>query len=217
MTLQTTIEQTINLPQSVDARFANVSGTVASPSWTAKANDYAQTLVRFSPTIIALGLTVLFAAFLLSIQDELAALGNWAYVSVFFAEMGSAAMIIIPTPSPAYTFSMGAVHNPVMVGLIGGIAATLGESTGYLVGVKSRHIMADSKLFGYLERASLRYGGRALFAFSMLPLPIDIAGFWAGSVRFSLWRFLVLIAPGKTIKVMGIALMGYYGVSFFGA
>ncbi len=209
----TTLQQTINLPQSVNARVANISGTVATPS---KAGEYAQVLVRFSPAIIAFGLTVLFAAFLLSIQDELAALGNWAYVSVFFAEMGSAAMIIIPTPSPAYTFSMGAVLNPVTVGLIGGIAATLGESTGYLVGAKSRDAMDDSKLFRYLERASQRHGGRALFAFALLPLPIDVAGFWAGSIRFPLWRFLVLIAPGKTIKVMAIALTGYYGVSFLG-
>ena len=72
-TLQTPIEQTINLPRSVVERVANVSGTVATPS---QASEYAQVLVRFPPTVIALGLTVLFAAFLLSIQDELAALGN---------------------------------------------------------------------------------------------------------------------------------------------
>ena len=57
-------------------------------------------------------------------------MGNWGYVGVALADFANSLVIIIPTPAPAYTFAMGALLNPVAIGIIGGLAAASDEMIG---------------------------------------------------------------------------------------
>ena len=59
-----------------------------------------------------------------------------------------------------------------------------------------------------------RWRGLAIFAFAATPLPFDIAGIWAGAIRYPIARFLVIVFCGKLILVTAIAIAGYYGVDF---
>ena len=45
-------------------------------------------------------------------------------------------------------------------------------------------------------------------------LLFDIAGVWAGAIRYPLGRFLLIVVAGKLILVTAIAIAGYYGVDF---
>jgi hypothetical protein len=62
-----------------------------------------------------------------------------------------------------------------------------------------------------------RRGGGVFFAFAALPVPFDMAGVWAGTVRYPLyplWRFAVYVTLGKVIKVIAFALVGHYGINW---
>ena len=92
------------------------------------------------PRMVALQLAAVLASsialayLMIRFSTILESLGSWGYVGVAVAEFSNSAMIIMPTPALAYTFAMGAVLNPFILGLIGGTFATLGEFVGYGLG-----------------------------------------------------------------------------------
>ena len=130
----------------------------------------------------------------------MADIGAWGLMGAFFAELGNSAVILLPTPGPAYTFAMGATLNPFLLGLAGGVGAALGELTGYFLGTRGRHIVERWSPFARLTAATSRWTGPMLFVLAALPIPFDIAGVWAGSTRYPLSRFLLFVTPGKIIK-----------------
>ena len=103
-------------------------------------------VIRLSPgTIFQLGFmalaSIVLALILIEFGYLLESLGNWGYVGVAAVEFGNSAMVAIPTPSYLYTFSMGAILNPFVVGIIGGTFATLGELIGYYLGRRGSAIL----------------------------------------------------------------------------
>ncbi len=205
----------VNGPLPVwDNSLRDVSDGANASSWSEKIGNALRFLNRLAPVVAVLGLSALVGICLLHFREPLAHLGSWGYLGVFLAEMGNSAVIIIPTPSAAYTFSMGVILNPVLVGLLGGLAAALGELTGYYLGARGRQAIGGGRLYARFEAMSMRWGGGAILAFALLPVPFDVAGIWAGSVRYPLWRFLAYVAPGKVVKVTAIATAGYYGIGW---
>lgn len=156
----------------------------------------------------AVGVALLFIRF----SHLLESMGRWGYVGVAAAEFGGSAMLFLPTPTPAYTFAMGATLNPLVVGAVGGLFATLGELVGYYLGARGSGIMADKPFFGKFKGWTDRWGGAALFGFAVLPVPFDVAGVWAGTARYPLVKFIPVVLAGKTIKVTMVALAGYFGL-----
>ena len=165
------------------------------------------------PLLATVGVSVILTGALLHFRESLEQLGHWGYVGVFAAEFGNSAAIIVPTPGPAYTLAMSVVLHPLLLGLLGGVAAALGELVGYAVGARGSEIVPGGRLYARLQTMTARWGGGVLFAFAVLPLPFDVAGVWAGAVRYPLWRFAVYVTLGKVIKVTTIALAGYYGIN----
>ena len=156
----------------------------------------------------AIGVALIFIRF----GHLMESMGRWGYVGVAAAEFGGSAMLFLPTPTPAYTFAMGAALNPLAVGAIGGLFATLGELIGYYLGRRGSSIMADKPFFNRFKGWTDRWGGAALFMFAALPVPFDVAGVWAGTARYPLVRFIPVVLAGKTIKVTMTALAGYFGL-----
>ena len=156
----------------------------------------------------AVGVALLFIKF----GHLMESMGRWGYVGVAAAEFGGSAMLFLPTPTPAYTFAMGATLNPLAVGAIGGLFATLGELIGYYLGTRGSSMMEDKPFFGRFKGWTDRWGGAALFMFAALPVPFDVAGVWAGTARYPLVRFIPVVLAGKTVKVTMTALAGYFGL-----
>ena len=156
--------------------------------------------------------SIVLAVALIKFGQVLESLGPWGYLGVAMMEFGNSAMLVIPTPAPAYTFAMGAILNPIAIGLIGGTFSALGELIGYNIGRKGDSIVADRPAMIRLRAWTDRWGGVALFAFAALPAPFDIAGIWAGATRYPLPKFFGLVLIGKVIKVTTIALAGYFGI-----
>ena len=161
-----------------------------------------------------MALSVLFAGALIYFREDMLRMGNWGYLGVFVAEMGNSAAIFIPTPGPLVTLAMASILNPVLVGLIGGVAASLGELFGYVVGASGRKALEGSRILNRLQALPQHRIGPTLFLFAALPMPFDIAGIWAGAIHYSPQRFMLYVTAGKIIKVTSIAFIGYYGIGW---
>ena len=174
-------------------------------------------IIRLSPgTIFQLGFmalaSIVLALILIEFGELLESLGNWGYVGVAAVEFGNSAMVAIPTPSYLYTFSMGAILNPFVVGIIGGTFATLGELIGYYLGRRGSAILPEGPRIERFKTWTSRWGTVTLFWFALLPVPFDIAGIWAGAANYPLVRFVPPVLLGKSIKITMIALAGYFGM-----
>ena len=170
------------------------------------------------PLAAALSFSVLIAFLTFEFRHVISELGRWGYVGVFLIELANSATIMFPTPGQTYTFALGVTLNPLMIGLIGGIGSAIGELTGYAVGAKTGQRFKGGRLFSKLQSFTMRWGGFSLFIFATIPGPFEVAGLWAGTVRYPLARFFVFVAVGKILKVTAFALAGYYSMGWlFGA
>lgn len=203
--VQAVVEQTLSVRQgqvpSVPRSY--LAGAVAvlrsSATWT---------------SLAIAGLSFVLVSSLVYFREQMAQLGSWGYLGVFFAELINSAVILLPTPGPAYTLAASVTLNPLLVGVVGGLASGMGELVGYTVGTRGRQAMGTGRLVERFRAMAMRWGGKALFAFALLPLPFDVAGLWAGAVRYPLWRFMLYVTAGKVLKVTAIAFLGYYGLSW---
>ena len=163
--------------------------------------------------LLALALaSISLAVVLFRFSSYLETLGNWRYLGVAAAEFANSAMMIFPTPASAYTFAMGASLNPLLVGLIGGAAATAGEMIGYNIGLRGNSVIAGRPGVQKFTQWTERWGTTALMVCASLPVPFDIVGVWAGATKYPLVRFIPIVFIGKTIRATGIALAGYFGL-----
>ena len=96
------------------------------------------------------------------------------------------------------------------MGLVGGTAAALGETTGYLAGYSGSTMAAKWRMYPRVAIWVDRWGGLTIFVLAVLPGPlIDLAGIAAGTVRFPFTRYLLLCWVGKVIRFVIMAWAGY--------
>ena len=159
---------------------------------------------------VALG-TVMWATGRLDIQ-------NVGYLGAFAVNLVGSASILIPVPGLAVVCG-GAVEeaglNPVALGLAGGAGSGIGELTGYLAGYGGGALVQRSRSYARFSRWVQRYGAVSLFVLAALPNPLfDIAAIAAGSLGFSLRRFLVVVLAGKAVKYVAVAYACRSGVNW---
>ena len=181
--------------------------------------EAARIVLRPSVFVGLLGVTALSLALayaMVQFKDLFVGIGTWGYAAIFLVEAGNSAVILVPTPGPAYTAAMAAVLDPLLIGVVGGLGAAVGEMVGYTLGASGKHALEGGRLYARFKKMAEHRFGFAIFAFAALPLPFDIAGIWAGAVRYPAWRFFAVVAAGKTIKITLISFAVYYGLNAFG-
>ena len=118
-------------------------------------------------------------------------------------------------PGLLLLFALGVTFNPVLVGVVGAAGGTLGEMTGYAIGLSGHYMTGNNRWLRLARVWMQRWGSLALFLFALVPiLPMDIAGIAAGIVRFKIWKFLVAVMIGKTILYVGATLAAVAGWTF---
>lgn len=164
--------------------------------------------------ILVLALVGTLSAAIFAFRDQFAQLAAIGYPGIFLVSLLSSATIILPAPSLALVFAMGAALNPLFVGLAAGAGEALGELTGYAAGVGGRGVVENQRAFELLEVWMRRRGGVTIFVLSVIPNPLfDLAGILAGSMRYPLWRFLLIVWLGKTIKTTVVAFAGAQSIT----
>ena len=144
---------------------------------------------------------------------------SWGYGGAFIVSLIGNASIIFPIPSYLAVFALGPALNPWILGLVAAAGATLGELTGYLLGLggskalSKRHI----KMVEKAQRWSKRRGMFPLIVlFAATTLPDDIVGILGGTIKYDIKKFLSAAFIGKTISHTALAWGGFFGANALG-
>lgn len=142
--------------------------------------------------------------------ERLIELRNYAYWGAFLISLIGNATIILPGAVLPILSTIGIVLypvtgpvGPIFVGLVGGIAAAIGETTGYMVGYSGRGIAERSKMYIQVESWMRRWGAVTIFILSLVPFFFDLVGIAAGVLRFPWWKFFLLCWLGRTLLYVG--------------
>ena len=153
----------------------------------------------------ALGLTVAIFA----LQGQIRELEKLSYFGGFLAMLIGNATIILPVPALIFIFSLGNTLNPLLVGLIAGPGAALGEMSGYIAGYGGSAAIDDFDLYHRIRGWMQKYGLVVISVLAAVPNPVfDMAGIVAGSLRIKWWKFLIAALIGKTIQAILVAYAG---------
>ncbi len=164
--------------------------------------------------LFALGLTV--GIFVFVPFDDLERFKELAYFGAFLIMLITSATVILPAPGMVAIPILGALFNPLLIGLAGGLGTALGEFTGYMMGYGASAIVDES---AWYERVSGWVGGRYGLAFiallGFIPNPVfDMAGMVAGSLRIKWWQFFIATFIGKTARTILLAYAGAYSIDW---
>jgi membrane protein YqaA with SNARE-associated domain len=134
------------------------------------------------------------------------------------------ATVIVPFPYFVTTFVFGGlrdislqfVFDPVIVGLISGIGACLGDMTGYAIGYAGGHYVQSSQrdAFQKLLEAHPRWTPLVIWFLAITPLPDDIVIVPLGAARYSWWRVIIPQSIGKIMFLTAIAWSGRLGLQW---
>jgi membrane protein DedA with SNARE-associated domain len=146
-------------------------------------------------------------------QENIEKLG---YLGVFVVGIILNATVIIPVSNMTVIFAMGAALSmPWAVGLIGGVAAGIGEMTGYIAGRSGRGLLARNKIYVRVEGWVKRWGWIAIFLLSIVPFAFDVVGIIAGALRMPVWKFMLATWAGRTIIYVTVAYLGHMGLTLW--
>ena len=170
------------------------------------------TLVRVLVLITVIALSV----FIFRIRDRAQELAIYGYPGIFILSFMAYATVLLPAPGVAVIFVMGAVFNPVGVGLAAGAGAALGELSGYLAGFSGQEVIKQVRIYERLRGWMQRNGSLTVLLLSAVPNPLfDLAGIAAGSLKMPFTRFLFWCWVGETIKMIFFAFFGEKAIHFF--
>jgi uncharacterized membrane protein YdjX (TVP38/TMEM64 family) len=172
-----------------------------------------QLLTRVFALLVVVGISV----FIFSIRDRAAEFEQFGYAGIFVISFMAYATVFLPAPGVALIAAMGAVFNPVWVGVVAGLGAALGEVVGYLAGYSGQVIVEKAKIYTRLVRFTEKHGAVAVFALSAIPNPLfDIAGAAAGTLKMPVVRFFIACWAGETVKMMVFSFGGAKIIEFLG-
>jgi membrane protein DedA with SNARE-associated domain len=151
--------------------------------------------------------------------EIVAELGKYRYLGAFLISVIGNATVLLPgIVLPILTAlgvdfyqASGGLTGPIMIGLVGGAGAAIGEIVGYIAGYSGSRIAKRSKMYSRVESWMRRWGALAIFIFALVPLFFDLVGLVAGALRFPLWKFILLCWAGRTLLYVVIVVLAALG------
>jgi membrane protein DedA with SNARE-associated domain len=138
--------------------------------------------------------------------EKLTELKNYVYGGAFLISMIGNATIFFPGAVLLILSNLGillhastGITGPIIVGLVGGVGAAIGETTGFIAGYSGREVVAGRKMYVQVEGWVRKWGSLAIFLFSLVPFVFDLVGIVAGILRFPFWKFVLFCGLGRTI------------------
>jgi len=132
-----------------------------------------------------------------------------------------------------FTFTLGGLLHPALVGATAGLGLGIGGTLLYLTGRGGRRFLpqfditdpADeaysSRWSRFLRKIKVprmmefakRRGALAIFILSVIPNPVFApVAVSMGAMRFGWWKFFASCWGGSTVKAMALAYLGYLGL-----
>ncbi len=149
-------------------------------------------------------------------QRWIASVEQWAYPGSFVLALLTNATVAVPVPyNPILIQLMVAVEHPMIIAVLAGAGASLGESTGWWLGSQGRAVLPSEGRSGafvaWLQRLSVHRAAAfwGLVVFSAVPNPaFDVAGLVAGAAKVPYLAFLAAAFLGRLVRVSLFALFG---------
>ncbi|HUH97437.1 MAG TPA: VTT domain-containing protein [Anaerolineales bacterium] len=165
--------------------------------------------------ILVLLFVIAISVYIFMIRDQAQKLAVYGYPGIFLISILANATVLIPAPGIAIVFAMGGVFNPLIVGLVAGAGAAIGELSGYLAGFSGQVVAEKTKIYERVEMWMQSYGMLTIFVLAAIPNPFfDLAGMSAGALKMPLGRFLASCLLGKIIKMWVFAYAGAYSINW---
>lgn len=166
-------------------------------------------LLRVVALLSVIGITL----YIYNIRDRVEDFKQFGYAGIFLIALMANATVLLPAPGVAIVYAMGAVFNPLGVGLAAGTGGALGELSGYFAGFSGQAIIERTDIYNRFQPWVEKYGGWAILVLSAIPNPFfDIAGIAAGIAKMPLRTFLLFTWIGQLIKMSAFAIAGYYSI-----
>jgi uncharacterized membrane protein YdjX (TVP38/TMEM64 family) len=165
--------------------------------------------------ILALLFVIALSVVIFLNREWVVALGAYGYLGVFLISIITCSSIVVPVPGWILVATLGAILNPILVGVVSGIGGTIGEMTGYLLGYGGRLAVENTGIYARMVYWMKRWGSATIFVLALIPNPFfDLAGITAGLLRFPIWKFLLYGAAGRIPKNIFFAYTGVWGLQF---
>ena len=163
---------------------------------------------------ITISISVMYGRF----PEKLEEFKSYTYLGAFVISLLGNATIVLPAAVLLILTNMGIVlymsvglAGPIIIGILGGLGAGIGEITGYVAGYSGRTIILGNKRYTKIQGWLTRWGSMTIFLLSIVPLFFDLVGIAAGTLRFPLWKFIVVCTAGRIILYTGLILGAAFG------
>ena len=146
-------------------------------------------------------------------------LASFGYIGVFLAGFLSTFSLFLPSPTFIAVFLLATTLNPLLLGIIGGLGAGVGELIGYGVGVGANKVL-KRKYKKYIDWANELFEkyhpNVVIFVLAAAPVfPFDVAGIFCGTINYNIKHFSFYLITGKILKYLILAYAGFFGLNFF--
>ena len=163
------------------------------------------TLARTLALLVVIGVSL----FVYSIRHRAEEFAVYGYPGIFLIALLSNATVLLPAPGIAIVFTMGAVFNPLAVGIVAGAGGALGEMSGYLAGFSGQAVIERADIYQQLVNWMQRNGNLTILILAALPNPFfDLTGIAAGALKMPIPRFLLWAWVGISLKMLLFAYLG---------
>lgn len=147
-------------------------------------------------------------------------------LGLFFAAIVAHATLFLPLPVDLVLIPLSAIDffglgpvTPFLLGIIVAVGSSIGEMTGYFVGLAGINTFEKMKTsevsqLKVLKEKLEKFGMPFIAFFAFMPLPFDLLGIVAGLSRYSKKKYFVAGTVGRIPRYALLAYAGYFGMPF---
>ena len=142
---------------------------------------------------------IVFLALTFVIALDPARYAQFGYPGVFVFNLFGPGTLLVPLMAPHF--------NIALLAFVSAIGMSLNDSVVYVMGRSGQVVVQPGKRSDWVRAMVQRYGQKGLFAFSLIPLPLDVVGGTVGYLGFSYWYYLLPTFVGKFLRFFLLGLV----------
>ena len=163
--------------------------------------------IKWLKRLAGLLAAIVLVALAYYLRDLAEPLKKFGYPGLFLISLLGNATIFIPAPAYVSVMAAATILNPLLIGIVAGLGAALGELTAYLAGTSGRGVIVNQDAYRRFEPIIQRYDVMAIALLAAIPNPLfDVAGILCGMLHIPAWQFVLAAWVGKSIRFSLLAI-----------